>query len=277
MCGRYVLAQKIEVIEKRFNAKATEGYAFEANYNISPGNIAPVITSDKPREIQLFRFGMTPFFAKKPMYLFNARAEGDSNKENNPDYKGGKGIIKKPAFRKPIRSQRCLVIADCFIEGTTNEGLSKPFVVYLRNKVRPFAFAGIWDTWQNHETNEIINSFAIITTVANSLIQMLPHHRSPVVLSRSDERRWINQNSDLSTITALLKPYPAEKMNAYPVSSRIKPPKANDAKLLRPAGERLLTETEQSLKTNIEMQGMGNRKRREGESLEDRISGKNFY
>ena len=109
MCGRYILVQKIEVLEKRFNVTVPADFDFKPSYNISPGKYAPVITSENPRELQLFQFGMTPFWAKKKMYLFNARAEGDKNKGNSRDYHGGKDIIIKPAFRKPIRSQRCLI------------------------------------------------------------------------------------------------------------------------------------------------------------------------
>lgn len=261
MCGRYVLVQKAEVVEKRFNVTIPPEVEWTQSYNISPGQYAPVITNDNPREVQMFQFGMTPFWAKKPMYLFNARAEGDNNKGNDPNYKGSKGIITKPSFRKPIRSQRCLVIADCFIEGTVNEKLSKPYVVYLKEHVRPFAFAGLWDSWANKETGEIINSFSIITTVANKLLEKLPHHRSPVILSQRSEKRWLSESAALSDITRLLKPYPAEKMNAYPISSAIKNPKAEGAELLKPIGERLTPEYEIKTTKSLELQGMGSNKR----------------
>jgi len=261
MCGRYVLVQKAEVIEKRFNVTFPEHLEWKAAYNISPGNQAPVITADKPREVQLFYFGLTPFWAKKPMYLFNARAEGDHNQENDPEYKGSKGIITKPAFRKPIRSQRCLVPADCFIEGTIHEKLAKPFVVYLKDGVRPFSFAGIWDLWANKETGEVIHSFAIITTVANSLLQRLPHHRSPVILDQRDEALWLDNDLPLSGVTHLLRPYPSEKMNAYPISDRIRNPKADGPELLKPAGERLVPEYEVKTRSDLTLQGMGSNKR----------------
>ncbi|MBK7965533.1 MAG: hypothetical protein IPK10_09720 [Bacteroidetes bacterium] len=51
------------------------------------------------------------------MYLINARAEGDHNSDDDPNYRGAKGNHQQTFFRKPIRSQRCLVIADYFIEG----------------------------------------------------------------------------------------------------------------------------------------------------------------
>ncbi|MBU0763203.1 MAG: SOS response-associated peptidase [Bacteroidetes bacterium] len=261
MCGRYILVQKPESIEKRFEVKVPEELELKPSYNISPGNFAPVITDDKPNELQLFLFGLTPFWAKKPMYLFNARAEGDRNRENDPNYRGAKDIINKPSFRKPIRSQRCLVIADAFIEGTTNEGLSKPYVVYLRERERPFAFAGIWDKWLNRETGELLNSFSIITTTANSLLQKLPHHRSPVILPRSSERIWL-RNSPLTDITSLLRPYNPDKMNAYPVSPAIKNPRAEGAELIKPIGHPVEKELDYTVKSFLQLQGMGSGKNR---------------
>ena len=73
MCGRYIEVQKVEAIEKRFNVKAPEGLDYQPGYNISPGQKAPVITNERPDELQMFQFGLTPFWSKKPMYLFNAQ------------------------------------------------------------------------------------------------------------------------------------------------------------------------------------------------------------
>ena len=255
MCGRYILVQKAEVIEKTFQITIPQHIDYQPSYNISPGNRALVVTSDQPREAQLMVFGLTPSWAQKPMYLINARAEGDHNPDNLTTYSGAKGIITKPAFRKPIRSQRCLVPADAFIEGTTAEKLAKPFLIYLRGR-KPFAFAGIWDEWINRETGEILKSFAIITTVANPLLAMLPHHRSPVILEKEMEAGWL-RGTHLDDITWMLQPYPAEKMNGYPISNLIKNPKARGKELIEPAGERLMPEEAVQGTTRLDLHGMG--------------------
>ena len=261
MCGRYILVDTIEVIKKEFNV-SFDGL-FEPNYNISVGKQSLVITNEKPHELQLYQFGLTPFWAKKQMYLFNARTEGDHNKENDPKYHGGPGILIKPAFRKPIRSQRCLVIASAFIEGTTKEGLNKPYLVYLQK--RPFAFAGIWDTWKDTETEETVNSFAIITTTANKLLQKIPHHRMPVILAENNYRKWLHTDTDLGSITSLLGHYPAEKMNAYPITPDVKSPKNNYKELLNPLGGRLQPEFEANVVRRLEKSGYGHRKSRNPE------------
>jgi putative SOS response-associated peptidase YedK len=255
MCGRYILVQKAEIIEKAFNITIPQDVGYAPSYNIAPGSQALVITSQEPGKAQLFRFGLTPSWAKKPMYLFNARAEGDQNKENDPNYSGATGIITKPSFRKPIRSQRCLVPADAFIEGTTAEKLDKPYLIYLRER-KPFAFAGIWDTWSDPSTGEIMQSFAIITTVANALLQKLPHHRSPVILEKSMEQKWL-QGEHLNDITWMLKPYPAELMNGYPIGRGIKNPGANGLEYIQPAGERLVPEERVVSSSGLHLHGMG--------------------
>jgi putative SOS response-associated peptidase YedK len=259
MCGRYVIIEKIAAYEKRFNAVSKQtDVNYLPNYNVSPGNFAPVITNNKPHEIQFFRFGFTPRWASKPMYLINARAEGDSNKEDRPDYHGIKGIITKPAFRQAIRSQRCLILADYFIEGTIVEKLKKPYLVYLKR--RPIAMAGIWDEWVNKETGEVIQSFAIITTPANSLLQKIPHHRAPLVLAEADEQRWLKAEH-LNEVTELLEATSSEGMNAYPISPEIRHPQTKDISFLNPLGPPLIQDIELTVVRELKLQGMGAQKR----------------
>lgn len=257
MCGRYVVVSKIKAIEKRFRTSALDPNLFEPSANISIGDFAPVISSDHPQSLQLFQFGLTPSWAKKKMYLFNARSEGDQNKEDDPNYRGAMGITQKPAFRSAIRSKRCLIIADAFIEGSKTDKLNKPYLLYMRDKRRPFAFAGIWDSWTDRETGELSNSFAIITTVANSLLQKIGHHRSPVILSEENEKAWINPDLPLAEVSSLLKPYPAEEMNAYPISNTIKNPRIKHLDLLAPLGDRIFQEYDYEIYEELKLEGMG--------------------
>jgi len=241
MSFRYIISTTPSQIETTFGIHV-QSVQPENNYNISAGQYTPVITNDKPFEIQLFKFGLTPFWAKYEMKLFNARAEGDCNKCDDPKYHGAMGIIQKKAFRKPIRSQRCLVIASAFILGPTDTGLSKPYLFYLQKHKNPFALAGIWDTWLNPATLERENTFAIITTTANSLIQKIGQKRMPVILSDSQARKWIKSGTELSCITKMLTKYDSSLMNAYPISPIIQDPAKNDKALIRPIGGKLLAE-----------------------------------
>jgi putative SOS response-associated peptidase YedK len=267
MCGRYVAVSKVKTVEKRFNVKVNLP-ELPFNTNVSAGDVAPVITNRAPNEVQLFEFGFTPnWYKKKKTYIINARSEGDRNKENAIHYKGTMGIITKPFFGDAIRHKRCLVIADAFIEGPEVEKLSKPYCVYLKDKNRPFAFAGIWDEWVNEDTGEVSKTFAILTTVAHRITAAIGHHRSPVILEREDESKWLDPSTPLAEVCNLMQPYHPAKMNAYPISTEIKNPLNNGLELLEPIGERIDPEYDFTIEKKIDLEGMGEtraRKRRKG-------------
>ncbi|MBT3648120.1 MAG: hypothetical protein HN542_07765 [Flavobacteriales bacterium] len=127
----------------------------------------------------------------------------------------------------------------------------------MKDGQRPFAFAGLWDRWTDKETGEIIDSFAIITTTPNSLLQKIGHHRSPVILEQSEERLWLDEGIPLNDVTALLNPLPGEYMNAYPISTDIKNPRVHGLELLQPTGERVEKEYDYELYSEIQLEGMG--------------------
>ncbi len=239
MCGRYVNISKLSEIEKRFKVKAKKGQKNEPNPNVSLGEYAPVITQETNKELNYFQFGFCPHWAQKRNYVINARGEGNFNLENNPEYMGSQGIFEKPMFQKSIKGKRCLVVADAFIEGPEISGLDHPFLIYKKDKRRPFAIAGIWDEWLDENTGEYIRSFAIVTTVSNPLLQKIKHHRSPVVLNRDAEAIWLNPNSSEEEISQLIQPFNSVDFNAYPISPLIKSPKAKEMNLLMPTGPRL--------------------------------------
>ena len=114
-------------------------------------------------------------------------------------------------------------------------------MIYLNDKVRPFAFAGLWDEWINPASGEILSSFTIITTTANALLQKIPHHRSPVILHPKSESIWLS-DTPLPEVLELLSPFPAELMNAYPVDPQIKNPRNNEKALIEAQGEKLMPE-----------------------------------
>lgn len=264
MCGRFVQVIDIELFIKRFGVKNPGEIKAKDNYNIAPGDHVYVITNDKPDELQLFQFGLTPHWAKKQMYLINARSEGDQNKDDNTDYSGVMGITDKPSFRTPIRKKRCLVIANGYYEGPSKERLSKPYYI-SKNDNRVFTFAGIWDTWFDERTSEVINSFSIITTVANPVTKLIGHHRSPVILEEKDEARWLDENLPLKEVLKLLKPYKGEEFSAVPVSIRIKNPKNKDSDLIIPVDETGKVEFDSSVKQDLRLEGMGRGKREDKE------------
>jgi putative SOS response-associated peptidase YedK len=161
------------------------------------------------------RWGLIPFWAKdaKAGYkMINARAET---------------IAEKPAFRESVLSRRCLIPADGFYEWSKKQRGKSPFCFTLTDD-SVFAFAGIWDRWKNPE-RELVETCSIITTSANALLSDI-HDRMPVILKGEDHERWLDPGfKQVDDILDLLKPYQADSMRRYCVSSRVNSVKNDDA------------------------------------------------
>ena len=232
----FILASNFKRIESRFSmAKLPEHVKFIPSYNTVPGNHSYVINNNQTKEILSFEFGLKVNGAIIPF----VRAEGDRNMSDEPNYSGSKAIFLKPEFNRLIRYQRCLVLADAFVVGIEN---GNPHLVHLRGKQRPFSFAGIWDRTRDENTGDNFYSFAIITCVANPLVQKLGYKRMPVILFNEYESTWLRTSAQLSDILSMLSPYPVSLMNAYPISTKIADKTLNDISLVQPIGKPVFNE-----------------------------------
>ncbi|MFY0644834.1 MAG: SOS response-associated peptidase [Bacteroidia bacterium] len=257
MCGRIIIKKSIRIVEEAMNLSPQLDLHDYRGYNIGPGSQVPVLGPEKI--FRMMRFGLTPFWSKKNMLLFNARSEGDFNKENDMGYAGNKGIFQKPSFRGPIRKKRCIVFVNGFLEGPEKEKLSKPYYVFDQDKDF-MGLAAIYDQWLNKETGEEIEGFALITTVSNHVTHKIGHHRSPVILPPSSYYTWL-KSTHLDAISPLLAPSKNKRLNAYPVSPEIRSPRVNDESLLQAIGPAVIQHKGVEFKTEFDTQGFGRRKK----------------
>jgi len=220
MCGRYSFTNPEQLkAPGRFELDL-----FPANlaprYNIAPSQQVPAILNQAPRELQLVRWGLIPSWAKDPTIgyrMINARAET---------------LAAKPAFRRPLQRQRCLIPADGFYEWQRLETRKVPHWITLTSR-EVFAFAGLWDTWTDPKTNTAIASCTIITTTPNELLAPI-HDRMPVILPREREAMWLSETLSPEQACALLKPYSATPMKASPVSALVNSPSNDTPQVLEP-------------------------------------------
>jgi putative SOS response-associated peptidase YedK len=75
-----------------------------------------------------------------------------------------------------------------------------------------------------------LRTFAIITTDANELLDGI-HDRMPVILSQYDHARWLGEEPDPRD---LMRPFPAELMRMWPISTRVNKPENDDPSILDP-------------------------------------------
>jgi putative SOS response-associated peptidase YedK len=86
----------------------------------------------------------------------------------------------------------------------------------------------------------------------------------PVILNEEHYNTWLNTDTGLGKVTELLKPYPSNLTNAYPISPDIKNPKNNRKELILPVGEKLFTDFNLKVSDDLEEKGFGGNKRKMG-------------
>ncbi len=216
MCGRYALVKTREVAE-RFGVQQSN-FEVDARYNVAPGQNLPIVTRHSPKQLEEMRWGLVPFWAKDTKIgyqMINARSEG---------------IEDKPAFRRPLRQQRCIVPANGFYEWEKVGKIKVPHYFKLLND-QLFGFAGLYDIYTDAEGNKL-KSYTIITTEANEMVAPI-HNRMPVILSPKNEEIWLNPDlHDPAELLPLLKPYPVELMESYIVSTLVNKPQNDSPQLL---------------------------------------------
>jgi putative SOS response-associated peptidase YedK len=220
MCGRYAITSAPEALRALF------GYAeqpnFPARYNIAPTQpIAVVRLVEGKREFGLVRWGFLPSWVKDPnafTLIINAR---------------GESVCDKPAFRAAMKRRRCLIPADGFYEWQAGgRGPKQPFYIRARSG-KPMAFAGLWETWEGPNGEEV-DTAAIVTTRANRTLSPL-HDRMPVIIAPDAFDLWLNCGEvEVSTAETLIAAAPDDLLEAYPVSTAVNRTANDNAALILP-------------------------------------------
>jgi putative SOS response-associated peptidase YedK len=226
MCGRYGRRADKQRIAEMMQAGDTNVFDvdFAPSYNVAPQTMQPVIRLDPDtgrRELAMMRWGLVPFWSKdgKAGYsTINARAET---------------ITTSPAYRESVKRRRCLVPVEFFFEWQKLDAKTKqPYAIALTDG-NLFAFAGLWETWRDKANGKTLESYTIITTDPNELMEPF-HDRMPAILDPKDYERWLAPAEPSQLPVDLLRPYPAEEMKAWKVSTDVGNVRNNRPELIDP-------------------------------------------
>ena len=206
MCGRYTLIADLGDLVQRFEFDGSD-FSYDPGYNIAPTESVLTVRNVGGREAAIMRWGLIPFWAKDPKIgarMINARAET---------------VAEKPAFRNALKKRRCLVLADGYYEWQKTPVGKRPYRIVLRSG-EPFAMAGLWEKWKDHQGN-VVPSCTIITTEANDFLAPI-HNRMPVILPRDAEGVWLDPDvKDSASLTGILAPYSDGALDAYEISTLV--------------------------------------------------------
>jgi len=205
MCGRYALF--------RWNPAfaALPGFPADqkAQWNISPADSVLMLRgTDSARELSRARWGLTP-----PWLTDLSRTPAHARAET---------LAEQPMFRQAFRERRCLLPANGFYEwrGTTRK---RPFWLTPGEGSALF-FAGIWEAYPVQEHTYL--SVAVVTQAAAS-------QRRPLILDADGQAAWLNPETPMSTLQALLAS-PQAALRERALANLVNDPKLNAPECLTP-------------------------------------------
>ena len=221
MCGRFAFYSPSEATAALFGA--TTSTEVVPRYNIAPTQFIAAVRRDEQEapELAMLRWGLVPFWAKDPSIgnrMINARSET---------------VAEKPSFRNAYKKRRCLILADGFYEWRKEGDGKTPYYISLADE-SPFAFAGIWENWNSKESDESLQSAAIITAAASNFMAQL-HQRMPVVVRPEQADRWLAGDAEL--LSEVIDNGP--EFRAWPVDREVNNARNEDAALIEPSGPRI--------------------------------------
>lgn len=226
MCGRYgrrADKQRIAEWMQTHNTNVFDETYLAPSYNIAPHTFQPIVRLDREgqRELTVMRWGLIPYWAKDSKIGFstiNAKAET---------------VATSPTFREAWKRRRCLVPAEWFYEwAKLDEKTKQPYAIALKDESL-FAFAGLWEKWNNKNTGEELHTYSIVTTDPNELMEPI-HDRMPLILHRRDYERWLAPADPSHLPVDLLKPFPSEEMTAWKVGSTVGNVRNDSPSLIEP-------------------------------------------
>ena len=222
MCGRFVGFRSLDELKGFFPIDKAACDAI-SNFNVAPSQeILAIVKYEGENWLVKFHWVLVPFWAKDISIgnkMINARSES---------------IAEKPSFRNAFKKRRCLIIADGFYEWKGEKGRKQPMFITLPDH-KPFAFAGLWETWNKKDDQDsIYKSCTIITTQASESMSDI-HHRMPVILKPQGYEPWLDPgNQNVVELDKMLKNEIVTELVSFPVSKQVNSTRNNDSSCIEP-------------------------------------------
>lgn len=219
MIERYSVTCEAETIRERFSVDVPD--FFRPHYNAAPTQLLPVITNTSPNGVSIFYWGIPPSWAKNRNVgekAINLKVES---------------LQEKPSLRRAMLRRRCIVPADGFYAWKRSGKKTLIPYRFVAKTGLPFAFAGIWEDFEDHDGSES-STFIIITTTAEETVQPITE-RMPLILSKGAERIWLSDTQDEALLIAQLGQGADHELTVYTVSPRISTSTEDMPSLIAPA------------------------------------------
>lgn len=217
MCTRYISPEQAEI--ERFWHIGRHNPA-RWHTELFPRGLGPFLRAlpGAPADgyqLAVGQWGLVPQFADSPRLGYathNARFED---------------ITRKASFKHAwAHGRRCIIPAWSFDEPCWETG-KNVWWRFRRADGAPWGLAGLWATWTNRATGEVVESYTMLTTNADDHALMARMHkpdprlppdrqdkRSPVAIDLADAAQWLS--GSLEQAARLVRVAPVEVFAAAP-------------------------------------------------------------
>lgn len=196
MCSQYELVVPVSKIIADTRITLDDNvFNLTWDKHVFPYAKAPVITKyNNQNSLRLMSYSMVPYWSKtaKPNFTtYNARLDRPAKQSDKLEL-----IYETPTWRQPFKSQRCVVPISGFFE-SCREGTHAGNIVKFssQNETDLLFAAGVYDRWTDHNTGEVIDSFAILTDDPVPFILGVGHDRQPVFLNLDNAYKWLDHSA----------------------------------------------------------------------------------
>jgi len=236
MCGRFARYSLSRELERCFNV-LPPSFETPPSYNVAPTQeILVIVQLEAARHIKKRHWGLVPFWAKDISIgsrMINARVET---------------LASKPAFKAALKHRRCLIPANGFYEWSGKAGSKQPYYFHLPSG-EPFAFAGLYETWEDKGAPPgagPYKSCTIITTEAGESVKDI-HNRMPLILKPEAYDAWLDpDNKEITQIEELLKTAIVKELKRHPVSRLVNQVGNNRKECMKPLEDATQSESREN-------------------------------
>lgn len=223
MCGRFAQVLNRMILEVLYRLEVSRGLV--PRYNIAPSQHALLLRlnpRDGTRGFAPLQWGLIPGWLR------------DDRCTNKPINARAETVEQKPFFREAFRCRRALIPASGYYEWKKENGKKQPYLI--RNKDEHlFSMAALWERWE--QEGRVRETFTVLTTAADGMLAEL-HDRMPLILPAETYDCWLHRDTPLPELQALLRPYPATDLIAYPVSTIVSNPLNDTPECIQPVSLR---------------------------------------
>ncbi len=175
----------------------------------------PIITNMQPDVIQDFTWGYLPgnIKGKDQIESFYKRYNTLNSR--------GENISDSNLFGEAFEKRRCIVLCSGFYEwqhvaipGKAKTLKNKYYVTLSDDEM--FVLGGIWNSFKEPSSGEIISTYSILTTDANPMMAEIHNtkKRMPFILEAEKVKEWLNPEQEYEKLIKMVKPFDQKYMKA---------------------------------------------------------------